>query len=942
MNVKYREFADRIAKFIEKDRVYTDELRRFAWGTDAGFYRLTPQVVVRAKNENEVVQLLKEASALALPVTFRAAGTSLSGQAISDSILVVAGKHWERYSIGKGGETITLQPGVVGAEVNRILKPYGRKFGPDPASIKSAMVGGIVMNNASGMSCGVWANSDKVLLSARLVFADGTLLDTADKTSREAFAASHKVLMAEICAIRDEVRADKELSERIQKKYTIKCVTGLNLLPFVQYDDPFDIILHSVVGSEGTLCFVSEVTMRTLPLLPLHKTAMVYFRTIREACEAVVAIRKYNVSAVELLDKRSLTAAGDTTGEGLTALLIEVEEAEQAALDAKVATVSAELDKFDTVTGVNFTGDEAERAKYWAVRSGIFPMVGGMRKVGTTCMIEDIAFHIEDLPQATEELSALLDRCGYDDSCIYGHALEGNYHFIINQSLSTEEEVARYRQLIEEVAKLVVDKYDGSLKAEHGTGRNMAPFVEREWGVKAYAIMQRVKRAFDGENLLNPGVIFNDDKECYLKNFKSLPILTPAEDASAEVREVYKQLNRCIECGFCEVNCVSCGYTLSSRTRMVLQREIARLELSGESPERLALLKKGYSYYGNDTCAGDGLCSKSCPMGINMSELTHELRRREMGAMGNRVGDFVADHFGRVKGVLRGVLAVADAAHFVVGTKAMSAIGKGLHKGLKMPLWTPSLPKNYRFKEGCVERTEHKDKVVYFPSCINQVMGTEKASCHCRPLVEEMMSLFEKAGYDVILPKGMESLCCGTIWESKGMPEVADRKISELEEALWEASEQGRYDVVCDQSPCLYRMKQKISKIRLYDSTEFVWEKMRDRLEFCQTDSPIALHLTCSTRKMGIEGAVEGLARLCSSKVLVPEGVGCCGFAGDKGMTNPELNAYALRKLRAQIEANGIEVGYSNSRTCEIGLSTNSGVPYRSIIYLVNECTTAK
>ena len=942
MNVKYREFADRIVKFIEKDRVYTDELRRFAWGTDAGFYRLTPQVVVRAKNENEVAQLLKEASALALPVTFRAAGTSLSGQAISDSILVVAGKHWERYSIGKGGETISLQPGVVGAEVNRILKPYGRKFGPDPASIKSAMVGGIVMNNASGMSCGVWANSDKVLLSARLVFADGTLLDTADKASREAFAASHKALMAEICAIRDEVCADKELSERIQKKYAIKCVTGLNLLPFVQYDDPFDIILHSVVGSEGTLCFVSEVTMRTLPLLPLHKTAMVYFRTIREACEAVVAIRKYNVSAVELLDKRSLTAAGDTTGEGLTALLIEVEEAEQAALDAKVATVSAELDKFDTVTGVNFTGDEAERAKYWAVRSGIFPMVGGLRKVGTTCMIEDIAFHIEDLPQATEELSALLDRCGYDDSCIYGHALEGNYHFIINQSLSTEEEVARYRQLIEEVAKLVVDKYDGSLKAEHGTGRNMAPFVEREWGVKAYAIMQRVKRAFDGENLLNPGVIFNDDKECYLKNFKSLPILTPAEDASAEVREVYKQLNRCIECGFCEVNCVSCGYTLSSRTRMVLQREIARLELSGESPERLALLKKGYSYYGNDTCAGDGLCSKSCPMGINMSELTHELRRREMGAMGNRVGDFVADHFGGVKGVLRGVLAVADAAHFVVGTKAMSAIGKGLHKGLKMPLWTPSLPKNYRFKEGCVERTEHKDKVVYFPSCINQVMGTEKASRHCRPLVEEMMSLFEKAGYDVILPKGMESLCCGTIWESKGMPEVADRKISELEEALWEASEQGRYDVVCDQSPCLYRMKQKISKIRLYDSTEFVWEKMRDRLEFCQTDSPIALHLTCSTRKMGIEGAVEGLARLCSSKVLVPEGVGCCGFAGDKGMTNPELNAYALRKLRAQIEANGIEVGYSNSRTCEIGLATNSGVPYRSIIYLVNECTTAK
>ena len=938
----YKEFLQRIEGFIPKDRVYTDELRRFAWGTDAGFYRLTPQVVVRAKDEQEVSRILATASDLGVPVTFRAAGTSLSGQAISNSVLVVAGKNWEGYSVGEGGETITLQPGIVGAEVNRILKPYGRKFGPDPASIKSAMVGGIVANNASGMSCGVWANSDRVLLSARLVFVDGAVLDTADEASRKAFAESHKALLNEICAIRDEIRADAELSERIRKKYAIKCVTGLNILPFILFDDPFDIILHSVVGSEGTLCFASEVTMRTLPLLPLHKTAMVYFRTIREACEAVVAMRQYNVSAVELLDSRSLTAAGDKTGEGLTALLVEIEDAEQAALEEKVVKVMAELEKFDTVTGVNFTDDEAERAKYWAVRSGIFPMVGGLRKEGTTCMIEDIAFHIEDLPQATEELSELLDRCGYDDSCIYGHALEGNYHFIINQDFSTESEVARYKQLIEEVAELVVDRYDGSLKAEHGTGRNMAPFVEREWGAKAYAMMQRVKRAFDSENILNPGVIFNDDKECYIKNFKALTILTPAEDASEEVREMYKQLNRCIECGFCEVNCVSCGYTLSSRTRMVLQREIARLEALGEEKERLALLKKGYAHYGNDTCAGDGLCSKSCPMGINMSELTHELRRREMGAMGNKVGAFVADHFGGVKSVLRGVLATANIAHTVLGSSVMSLVGKGLHKGLKMPLWTPSLPKNYRFKDGRVERTQHRDKVVYFPSCINQTMGTEKASRHCRPLVEEMMSLFAKAGYEVILPKDMESLCCGTIWESKGMPEVADAKLAELEEALWRASKHGEYDVVCDQSPCLYRMKHRIKRVLLYDSAEFVWEKMRDRLEFHQGDTPIAIHLTCSTRKMGIEAAVEGLARLCSSKVLLPEGVGCCGFAGDKGMTHPELNKYALRKLRKQIEENGIEVGYSNSRTCEIGLATNAGVPYRSIIYLVNAHTTKK
>ena len=123
MNALHSYFLNNIRQFIDEERIYTDELRRFAWGTDAGFYRLTPQIVVRAKNEEEVSKLLKEASKSGVAVTFRAAGTSLSGHAISDSVLVVAGKNWERYSVGEGGETITLQPGIVGAEVNRILKP---------------------------------------------------------------------------------------------------------------------------------------------------------------------------------------------------------------------------------------------------------------------------------------------------------------------------------------------------------------------------------------------------------------------------------------------------------------------------------------------------------------------------------------------------------------------------------------------------------------------------------------------------------------------------------------------------------------------------------------------------------------------------------------------------------------------------------------------------
>lgn len=1005
MENKHSQFLSAVRAFVPKTAVYTDGLRRFAWGTDAGFYRLVPKIVIRSSNEKEVSRILRAASKYDVPVTFRAAGTSLSGQSISDSVLVVAGKNWERYKVSEDGERITLEPGIIGSRVNAILKPYGRKFGPDPASIGSCMVGGIVMNNASGMSCGTHANSDRELESVRMVFADGSVLDTGDKASREAFRASHPDFIKGIEELRDEILADKELSDRIRYKYSIKNVTGLNIFPFVRFQDPFDIMAHLLVGSEGTLAFMSQVTMKTLPLPAKEASAMVYFGTIREAAEAVVALRKdidpAALDAAELLDKRSLASVDDPMlkdypDKDLTALLLRVTGAGQEDLEANVNRLTDVLRGFSALKGADgdafiFSSDPAVAGKYWAIRSGIFPSVGGMRREGTTCLIEDIAFHIEDLPDATEDLSALLDRHGYDDSCIYGHALEGNFHFIINQSFDSEAEVRRYEAMIRDVAEMVVGKYDGSLKAEHGTGRNMAPFVKYEWGEKAFGVMRRVKELFDPHGLLNPGVIFNDDPECFLKNFKALPVLKPwADDSKAvepELAEIYKKLNKCIECGFCEVNCLSCGFTLSSRTRIATQREITSLrelpDPTASEQTRLRTLEKEYSYTGEQTCAGDGLCSTSCPMGINVADLTHQLRRVNMpeGSFGHGFWNFVAGHYAGVKSGLRGALRMATAGETVLGDLAMSGLCRWLHNAIRIPLWTPATPKAYNIPKslralvssaavghdgastvyaateparlGSLSKRPDSQtseavtgmptvcKVVYFPSCINQMMGLPKHH-HAvdKPLVEEMVSLLGKAGYEVIFPENMSSLCCGTIWESKGMPEIADRKTAELEEALWQASEQGRYPVLCDQSPCLHRMKHKIKKMRLYEPAEFILGFLADRLDFHRTDTPVAIHLTCSMRLMHKTGKMLELARMCSTNVLVPEGVGCCGFAGDKGMTHPELNKYALRKLKDQVK--GIPVGYSNSRTCEIGLATNSGIPYVSIAYLVNRCTTAK
>lgn len=931
MDKKYNLFLERIGGFVDSKRIYTDDLRCLAWGTDAGFYRLIPKIVVRSVDEREVSRLLAVASELELPVTFRAAGTSLSGQAISDSILIVAGKNWEDYTISPDGLKIKMQPGIIGARVSQYLEPYGRIFAPDPASKNSAMVGGIVINNASGMNCGTHANSDRVLDSMRIVLADGTVVDTGDEVSCDEFRRTHPGFIAAIERMRDEIRADKELVDRINYKYSIKNVTGLNLLPFVRFDDPFEIMAHCMVGSEGTLAFMSELTVNTSHLYPCSASAMLYFDDIRTACEAVVAMKKGPVHGAELLDKKSLSAVNDTTGEGLTAVLTETKADSPEELQSNIDKILEILKPFKLHVQARFTSDPKEYGPYWKIRSGIFPSVGGTRRLGTTVLIEDVAFHIEDLPDATADLQQLLIDCGYDDACIYGHALEGNYHFIIAQGFETEDDIKRYQRLMKSVESLVVDKYDGSLKAEHGTGRNMAPFVRNEWGTVAWEYMRRLKDIFDPKHILNPGVIFNNNPNCYIVGMKPMPMTNTHVD-------------RCIECGFCEVNCVSCGFTLSARQRIVVQREISRLKATGEDDERLRRLEKQFRSLGEDSCAGDGLCSTSCPMGINTADLIHDLRNEHLSHAGYMIGRVSARNLRAIKGVLRPVLSMASATRRIIGDKAVTAIGEGLHK-IGVPLWTPALPTAaYAPKDGSGDQSDLPRKVVYFPSCINQTMGVSSSRGEKRQdnLMTVIKKLCAKAGYEIIFPKGMQNLCCGMIWESKGMPDVADSKLRELERALIEASDGGKYPVMCDQSPCLHRMREHIKSLPLYEPVEFIHDFLIPYLVFTPVDETVAIHITCSSRRMGLADKMIALAGKCASKVVVPAEVGCCGFAGDKGFTLPELNRYGLRKLRPQIEAAGVKRGFSNSRTCEIGLTTNSGIPYCSIAYLVDECTVGK
>jgi len=935
---RYSEFIKLIAAITGKSKLFDDPLHTVAFGTDASLYRLIPRLVIRPGSEEEVSDILKTTSECKVPVTFRAAGTSLSGQAVTDSVLlVVAGDNWEKYRLNDNKTKIVVKPGITGGKLNSILAPFGRKIGPDPASIDAATIGGIVANNASGLRSRSSGTSYNSVESMQIIFSDGTILDTGSELSRKEFLVTHSQMVNEICSLAAEVKENKILSERIRKKYRLKNTMGYSLNALTDFSDPVDIIMHLMIGSEGTLGFISEITLKTVPVKPFKASSLMIFSGIADTCRAVMQLSEMPVEAVEFIDRNGLRSVENDPGipdflknlsPQASALLVETTAWSADELDEQINAIFRSVKNIPAELPLRFTNVQQEYEKLWNIRKGLFPSAGAMRKSGTTAIIEDVAVPVNRLAEAVSDLHIILSKYGYENSVVYGHALEGNLHFVLSQNFADENETVRYRNLMDEVVHLIIEKYDGSLKAEHGTGRNMAPFVEMEWGREAYEVMKKIKNIFDPLNILNPGVILNDDPEIHLKNLKITP-------------EVDETIDKCIECGFCEPSCVSAGLTLTPRQRITVYREIFRLRKTGHQPHILASLTKSFEYSGKTTCAADGLCSINCPVKIDTGKLIKKLRSAKPDSAQKRAL-CIAKNLDKITAVAGSFFTSVYFMHKVFGTRVMRFIAGGIRclSGNSFPAWNPYLPRGAKkIRQPLLKSGDNNRKAVYFPSCINRTMGVSADYGNEKQLSEKMISLMEKAGYEVIFPENIQNLCCGMPFLSKGFINAGLMKSQELERALLKASKNGLYPVVCDMSPCLFTMKENFgNELKLYEPAEFILEYLLPYLNISPLKEKVIVFPVCSMKKMGLDGKLIRLAEICSSGVIVPD-LNCCGFAGDKGFFVPELNKHGLRNLKKQIPDDVIN-GYSTSRTCEIGLSLHSGISFKSIVYLVDMVTT--
>ncbi|MEO6290304.1 MAG: FAD-binding and (Fe-S)-binding domain-containing protein [Ginsengibacter sp.] len=924
-----------LLKILPEERVKARLIDRYAYASDASHFYLVPQAVIQPVSVEEIKKIFEFSNQQKIHITFRAGGTSLSGQGITDGILVDLSNYWRKVVPENNGETVRVEPAVIGANVNHALKSFGRKIGPDPASINAAMMGGILSNNSSGMCCGVIQNSYHTLKHMTFVLPNGMVFNSELPEDYIRFENEAGDIAKELMSIRNDILNNTSLVERIRKKYKQKNTVGYCMNAFIDFEHPLDILTHVIIGGEGTLAFIAEAVLNTVPDLPHKMTAMLYFENAEIACNAIHNLKSTGAEALEFMDRASLRSVENMPGvPGLlkelppdaSAILIEFQETSQEKLLEKYDIARAVFQKFPLLFQPSFTQDIREQAILWKIRKGMYPSVAGMRARGTSALMEDLTFPVDRLGEAVVDVQRLFEKYNYENGIIFGHAKDGNLHFVISQSFFTKEDIDEYEKFNDDLFYLVLNKYGGSLKGEHSSGRAVSSFIEKEWGSDAYQIMKRLKTVIDPANLLNPGIVITEDTQAHVHNLKTMPV-------------VEEEVDKCIECGFCEQVCPSRDLTLTPRRRIGIRRAVKRLEIAGDSKAVKTLLKE-YRYDGMETCAVDGMCAINCPVDINTGDLIKRLRRENHSSFQNSIATWIAKHFNFVESAGKAMISTGFFLNGMLGKNFMRNFTKAIKQIVPAtPVWSNQLKKpakkiqSQNFKDG-------QKQVVYFSSCISRMMGGDIGNV--------FLSVCKKATINVIIPEGINGTCCGQIFSSKGfMPALmvtANRTI----EKLWVSSREGKIAIVMDVTSCTqttrsYRNylsdenKSRYDKMTFIDVIDFAAEQILPALKINKQKESIVFHPVCSAYKMGSLNNLEIIGKACAVSSDVPFFSKCCGMAGDRGFYYPQLTHAATKSESQEVKQKKYDGYYSSSRTCEMALSEAVGQQYESILQLLDE-----
>lgn len=909
--------------------ISTRQIDRIKYAHDASHFLYTPQVVAEARNANDVAAAFRASASSGAPVVLRAGGTSLSGQAGGGGMLIDVRKHFRGVEVLDAGKRVRVQPGSTVRQVNAHLAPYGRKLGPDPASEGSATLGGVISNNSSGMACGTQYNTYNTLESLTFVLPSGTVIDTAHADAEAQFKREEPELVEKLEQLKRRVRGNAESVAKIEQHFALKNTMGYSLNAFLDYESPLDIFTHLLVASEGTLAFIAEAVLRTVEVPKLKTTTIAVYPTIDAATRSLPALFDSKAATLELMDSRSIAVGRgfDSVPEQITgfeldqhaALLIEYHANEEDQLREYEQAGTKLMGELDLATPAAFSTDPKQAAKAWAFRKGLYAQVAEARPSGTTALLEDIAVPVEDLADTCGGLQGLFDEYSYDDAVIFGHAKDGNIHFLITDRFEGDENLGRYDGFNEAMVDLVLGA-GGNLKAEHGTGRVMAPYVRRQYGDELYEVMEELKRAADPRGVMNPGVIITDDDREHMKNFKLNP-------------QVEDEIDSCVECGYCEPVCPSRDLTMTPRQRIVVRRARAKAIQEGDT-ELVKHIDAEYQYEGIDTCAVDSMCVTACPVGIDTGKFIKSLRRGQAGAVESAGWAAAAKAWGPGNKLASTAL---TGAHYLPASlvEKVTDVARALVGEDTVPSYRPELTK------GGVSRSKafgtrigdpNAEPVgVFVPACVNSMFGPQGNGIDASAAFAKLV---ERAGLSLVVPEGIDGMCCGTPWASKGMATGHDIMQRRVNDELIAATDGGRLPVIVDATSCTHGFQDMAETIGItvIDAVAFVNDKVVDKLEVSNKIDSITIHPTCSAAHLSLIDDLSQVAAAAAETVNVPREWNCCGYAGDRGMLHPELTQAATKREAEEVAEFGAECHASSNRTCELGLTAATGKDYEHVL----------
>ncbi|HXD29434.1 MAG TPA: FAD-binding and (Fe-S)-binding domain-containing protein [Arthrobacter sp.] len=929
----------------DPSRVSDRAIDLHATAHDASHFLLIPQAVVTAANAAEVGALMAASAAQGIPLTFRSGGTSLSGQAVSDSVLVDVRRNFRDIEVLDDGARVRVQPGTTVRALNARLARHGRRFGPDPASEAACTIGGVVANNSSGMNCGTTENAYRTLESMTLVLPSGTVIDTAGHDADARLRALEPELHDGLDRLARRVRGNAASVSTLRHQFSMKNTMGYGLNSLLDFEQPVDMLAHLVVGSEGTLGFVAETVFRTVPKPTHTATGLLVFPSLAAANAALPGLVETGAATVELLDATSLRVGQAL--KGAPGVVTDLHVDEHAALLVEYSAGHADelaelrhrgaglLDGLRLDRPAAFTTDAAARASLWHLRKGLYASVAGARPQGTTALLEDIVVPVPALGRTCERLTGLFGRYGYRDSVIFGHAKDGNVHFMLTDGFASDAEIDRYSAFTEDMVDLVLGE-NGSLKAEHGTGRVMAPYVRRQYGDELYDVMRQVKLLCDPAGILNPGVLLDEDPTAHLRHIKTAP-------------PVAEEVDRCVSCGYCEPVCPSKDITLTPRQRIVTLRAIETARRAGDTA-LVAELERDYDYESVQTCAVDGMCQTACPVDINTGDLVRRLRQDDAGALAGAGWNLAARHWGPVTHGAGLALTVARKVPETAIRPANQA-ARAVLGAETVPLHSPELPGGGSSRRR--PAPEGPPAAVYFPACVGTMFGPagrgDDGGAPGPGVQASFEALARRAGIELLVPQAIDGLCCGTPWSSKGMAAGKETMRRRAASVLREATRGGELPIVCDASSCTEGLIHAVEAdqpdpgalpLRVIDVVEFTAEHLLPGLPEASKLPSLALHPTCSSTRLGLNAALAAVADAVAERVDVPENWGCCAFAGDRGMLHPELTASATDRQAREVNAFGSSAHASCNRTCELGMTRATGHDYRHVLELLDEATT--